>query len=473
MRSEIATPHSVPLSQRNVNEEMKKRINIAAIVDKMQTAVQHLASLCPRNRFFTLLLAVANSSLFTLHSSLFISCSTDEASEAPAVQYEMPVAVSASAMLYEEGAEEQRAARRTEWTPPTGYYLYEQLYQGENYVNLPNLSQSVIDLFMTHDNAEGDANTGVDKLHTRLRHSPSATTTSQWKLSLPNITLPGPPERKLTEDDVKQGNYYAYGFVPRDAAEDASLEKLRPNDATYTWAEGAVLTIQGLQSVATDPCVIIGANHGPNDHDDGGLTAGNFQFYLNRTAGNPPTNYLYFLFDHLYSAFSISMRVNGDYHVLRHIKLKRIYLRTETTTGVTPSKTNVTITLKSNSGGNNPISGDIFYETSDNTPTDRLIYSNSEGYPLTDNYSMFLGHFMPNSVSKLILTSVYDVYDTEGNLIRKDCSATNTMHLSDLFSGQTVSARGWKYKVWLTINPTYLYVMSNPDLNNPTVTVDN
>ena len=57
---------------------MKKRINIAAIVDKMQTAVQHLASLCPRKRFFTLLLAVANSSLFTLHSSLFIACTSEE-----------------------------------------------------------------------------------------------------------------------------------------------------------------------------------------------------------------------------------------------------------------------------------------------------------------------------------------------------------------------------------------------------------
>jgi hypothetical protein len=86
---------------------------------------------------------------------------------------------------------------------------------------------------------------------------------------------------------------------------------------------------------------------------------------------------------------------------------------------------------------------------------------------------------MPNSVSKLILTSVYDVYDTnitpehpDGNLIRKDCSATNTMLLSELFSGQSVSHRGWKYKVRLTIKPTYLYMMSEPDLDNPTVSVE-
>ena len=92
---------------------------------------------------------------------------------------------------------------------------------------------------------------------------------------------------------------------------------------------------------------------------------------------------------------------------------------------------------------------------------------------------MFLGHFMPNSVSKLILTSVYDVYDTNitpehpnGNLIRKDSRATNTLSISQLFKGQTESVRGWKYELMLTINPTYLYMMSDPDLNNPTVTVE-
>ena len=419
---------------------------------------------------------------------LWACSSDDEVAEAPASasEHEIPIAVSASASLFEDVTEEPFAARRaTEWTPPTGYYLYEKLYEDESYVLPPDLSQSTIDLFMTHDNETGEATTVVNPLHVRLRYSPSATTTSQWKLSLPNVTLPPPSERKLTEDDVKQGKYYAYGFVPRDAADDASITKLRPDDPTCTWAKGAVLTIHGLKSIATDPCVIIGAKEGPDkDHCDD-LKAGDFQFSLDtgktgeegHKVINP--NYLYFLFDHLYSAFSISMKVNGTYHKIRHIKLKKIYLRTETTTGTSPSKTNVTITLQSNGIGNNPIVGDVKYEPNDDTPTDRLIYNNSVGYSLTDEYSIFLGHFMPNSVSKLILTSVYDVYDTnitpehpDGNLIRKDCSATNTMLLSELFSGQSVSHRGWKYKVRLTIKPTYLYVLSEPDLDNPTVTVE-
>ncbi len=419
---------------------------------------------------------------------LWACSSDDEVAEAPASasEHEIPIAVSASASLFEDVTEEPFAARRaTEWTPPTGYYLYEKLYEDESYVLPPDLSQSTIDLFMTHDAAEGDASTVVNPLHTRLRYSPATPpSTSEWKLSLPNVTVPE-TGKKLTEDDVKQGKYYAYGFVPRDAADDAEITKLRPDDEECTWSEGAVLTIHGLKSIATDPCVIIGAKEGPDkDHCDD-LKAGDFQFSLDtgktgeegHKVINP--NYLYFLFDHLYSAFSISMKVHGTYHAIRRIHLKKIYLRTETDDGTSSSKTDVTIRLESNGVGNNPIVGDISYVTTDDTPTDRLIYNNSVGYPLTDEYSMFLGHFMPKSVSKLILTSVYDVYDTnitpehpDGNLIRKDCSATNTMLLSELFSGQSVSHRGWKYKVRLTIKPTFLYMMSEPDLDNPTVSVE-
>ena len=417
---------------------------------------------------------------------LWACSSDDEVAEAPASEHEIPIAVSASASLFEDVTEEPFAARRaTEWIPPTGYYLYEKLYEDESYVLPPDLSQSTIDLFMTHDAAEGDASTVVNQLHTRLRYSPATPpSTSEWKLSLPNVTVPE-TGKKLTENDVKEGNYYAYGFVPRDAADDASIAKLRIDNVEQPWSKGAVLTILGLKSIATDPCVIIGAKEGPNADNCENLKAGDFQFHLNtgKTTVDEvevvKPNYLYFLFDHLYSAFSISMRVDGTYHKIRHIKLKKIYLRTETTTGTSPSKTNVTITLQSNGIGNNPIVGDVKYEPNDDTPTDRLIYNNSVGYSLTDEYSIFLGHFMPNSVSKLILTSVYDVYDTnitpehpDGNLIRKDCSATNTMLLSELFSGQSVSHRGWKYKVRLTIKPTYLYVLSEPDLDNPTVTVE-
>ena len=429
-------------------------------------------------------------------------------------QAEIPIFVSMSAAPFEDGTERQNAARRA-WTPPTGYYLYSSLFGEDSYENLPNLSQSTIDLFMTHDSETGDATTVLNPLHAQLRYSPATPpSTNLWKLSLPNVTLPE-SDTKLTEDDVKSGNYYAYGFVPKDAADGAEIDNLYIEDVKQPWAKGAVLTIKGLKSVATDPCVIIGAKHGfavdrggnvidyydggyidkddpANGYDDGKderinrLRAGDFQFSLDtgkRTVDDKEVinpNYLFFLFDHLYSALSISMRVNGDYDKLRHIKLKGLKLRTLTSEG-SPYKADVTITLRANDEGTNPVSdsdiSDPFRIVYSETPG--VIYTNSTGLLLKTDYSQFLGNFMPNGVSKLILTSTYDVYDTnitpehpDGNLVRKDCSATNTLVLSDLFSEQTESKRGWRYKVDLTITPTYLYVMSDPDLDNPTVVVN-
>ena len=413
------------------------------------------------------------------------ACSSDELSETPAYAsgHEMPIELAALATPYEDGAEARSTSRRTSWNPPYGYNLYESLYDG-SFINIPDLSQSTIDLFMTHDNTVGEAATVKNPLNARLRY---VSATNKWKLMLPNDIK--------NDDDVQEGNYYAYGFIPRDAANSASIEKLPEHS---NWADGAVLTILGMKAVATDPCVIIGAKHGFSEDYDGEyidrngnsaydegtdtrtnrLRAGNFQFKLDtgkrivdgKEVINP--NYLYFLFDHLYSAFSISMRVQGDYNALRTIKLKALYLKTKNSSGATAEKTDVTVTLIKNDSETNPISNITYAPSTDETKSDSTIYKNREGFPLTTEYSSFLGHFMPQGVSTLILTSLYDVYDTKGNLIRENCKATNTMVLKDLLTDQLEAKRGWRYQVNMTINPTYLYVLSEPDLNNPTVIVE-
>ena len=84
---------------------------------------------------------------------------------------------------------------------------------------------------------------------------------------------------------------------------------------------------------------------------------------------------------------------------------------------------------------------------------------------------------MPQDVNTLIVTWKYDIYDknpkkdSDGNLIynlvRKDSEATNTLPLSKVINGFTALERGKKYSIRLTVKPTYLYVMSDDDLNNP------
>ena len=85
---------------------------------KMQTAVRHLAALCSRNSLYGLLLAVANSSLFILHSSLLMACSNegDESQQGP--QQEQQVMGFAATVAESETAGAR--ATRAEGDPEPG-----------------------------------------------------------------------------------------------------------------------------------------------------------------------------------------------------------------------------------------------------------------------------------------------------------------------------------------------------------------
>jgi hypothetical protein len=284
--------------------------------------------------------------------------------------------------------------------------------------------------------------------------------TGKWRLSI----------RRVDPDDVKEGDYYVYGFIPSDAADDATIAMLS-EETCYTAC--ATLTIKGLRTAGYDACVIIGAKEGPDADHDNGLVAGDFK--INLKTGDSPKNYLYLLFDHLCSAVSIGIKVDGDYNTLRTIKLKQLTLQTATESGLMAEKADVTVDLVANTMGINPISG-LSYGATDKGAS---VYLSDEGLTLTTSYQSFLSHFLPiTDVTKVVITCVYDVYDkdtsinTAGNLVRKDCKASNTIRLSDIISYFPGVQRGWKYGINMTVKPTYLYVLSEPDLDNPTVSVE-
>jgi hypothetical protein len=132
---------------------------------------------------------------------------------------------------------------------------------------------------------------------------------------------------------------------------------------------------------------------------------------------------------------------------------------------------NAVITLTANSEGNDPITNVQF--TPYGTETEAgSVFTSETGHELNEGYQEFTGHFMPQGVTDVILESIYDVYDKKGNLVRLGCTATNKLNLS-MFSQQTEALRGRRYTINLTINPTYLYVLSEPDLDDPTVEIDN
>lgn len=270
--------------------------------------------------------------------------------------------------------------------------------------------------------------------------------------------------------ELSPGDYYLYGYVPNSPGINFTVTDLSGSNAAFS--SGAKVMLQNVPSVMpNDLCVVIGAKDGTDKETVTGLKKGDFKYNASTiSSGSGGTgNFVFLLFDHLYSALRVNMRVNSDYNALRTIKLKSLKLKTQVGETVSKKKTDITITLEANNVNADPINN-ISYDSdpagADNN--DGIEYwSSPSGVELTTGYQPFTGHFMPNGITTMILTSTYDVYDKKGNLIRKDCEATNTMKLSDLLTGQTATLRGRRYTINMTIQPTYLYVMSDPDLENP------
>ena len=341
------------------------------------------------------------------------------------------------------------------WSVPSGYVAYEDGIQP-------------IGIAFTKNNE--DPTVGADPSNPKSMIGNFFYSSGKWRTSL---------------EDIKAGTtYYLYGYIPYLPAIRYSIMDLYPdddddsNDATNTkhdgYSTGAIMKLENVPTVMpNDFCVVIGAKHGTNKETDSGLRRGDFAY---TTSGSVNGNYIFLLFDHLYAALRIKMKVHADYATMRTIKLKSLQLSTQA--GETTSKDHNTITIKlqANDGSASPIKGDISYEQTGaiiGTGDDKGLefWSSAAGEELTTSFQDFTGHFMPSGITTLILTSVYDVYDRKVNLIREGCSATNTMPLEELLTEQKITERGKRYTVKMTILPTYLYVLSDPDLDNPTVTI--
>ena len=289
--------------------------------------------------------------------------------------------------------------------------------------------------------------------------------------------------RTSVEDIQPNTNYLLYGYIPASPAIKYSITDYDgadgPNGANGEYSDGAIMTLQNVPTVMPhDLCVVIGAKHGYDREHDGNsdgtnrLRMGDFSF---TTSSKTTGNFVFLLFDHLYAALRVRITVHEDYNDLRTIKLKSLQLSTQAGETKTRKKTDITVKLEANDGSASPIT-EITY---DQPAEYELIegglefWSSKDGEDLkSDVYTECVGHFMPSDITTLILTSVYDVYDKKKNLIRKDCKATNTIVLQDLLTGQIRAERGKRYTINLIVQPTYLYMLSEPDLDNPTVKVE-
>jgi hypothetical protein len=188
---------------------------------------------------------------------------------------------------------------------------------------------------------------------------------------------------------------------------------------------------------------------------------------------------MFLLFDHLYSALRFEYIVSEKYDALRTIKLKKVELKADAKESYICQ-----ITLYANTTETSPISDITFtQDPSAGTMSYQSLYSSTDlgagGDPLGEKVldhttpQGFMGGFVPGDNLTFTLRTTYDVYDKSGNKTRSNQMSENVLNMKNIFIDQTSWLnRGTYYTVRLKVDPTYLYVLSDPDLDNPTVVVN-
>lgn len=255
---------------------------------------------------------------------------------------------------------------------------------------------------------------------------------------------------------VKQGlEYYVYGFMPASFSPSASIS---PNNGSYE--NKAVVSLNGIDAVTpADVCLVTGVK-GFNTPITSSETNGNVELGCFSYTGQPEgQNFIYLLLDHLFACINLEFSVDARYSELRKIKLRKVTIAVSGT----PKKRNLTVTID----GSNYTVEDVESDANSNPAT---VYDKTdpEDYiPIEGNTPLSVpGYFTPSLTTSFIVTSTYDVYDLEDNLVRNGCKAENSLKLN-----VTEAIRGNCYPVKFVIKPTYLYQLSEPDLDNPTIQV--
>ena len=355
------------------------------------------------------------------------------------------------------------------WTTPeyTDYKNETKHFVTYDYLNgmfnnQKNLVNKSIGVFLTKD--------GEPPLETSFFYR-TTSEGSRWQMSL---------------DEIPAGDYHIYGFIPKEDAESAAIR------ANESYGNGAILTIHGLNTVTpSDVCVIVGAKDDGTwqtsyDSDEAshtvyGLEQG--QFDVTFRSGDGAKNFIFLLFDHLYSALRFRFTVHPEYAALRTIKLRKLELTSyqdKHETGVR-AKYNATITLQQNDSGDSPIVNVIFSPDITSAYVSQApIFDGEVKLPVYPELpEEFMGCFVPGDYRHFKLRSTYDVYDNnitpehpDGNLIRQGCQAENSFDLTQKFGNDLKVTRGHSYSYTITVQPTYLYMLSEPDLDNPTLNVE-
>jgi hypothetical protein len=278
-----------------------------------------------------------------------------------------------------------------------------------------------------------------------------------------NTTLKG-WESNITVKEERQ--YYLYGYMPAEMA-GVSVNVSAPESGKFS--DGVNMTLTGLPAFTEDDvCLIVGVER-LSDLVSSATTnvqEGNYSYL----SGIVDRNYVNLLMGHLYVSLQLSFKLDAEYAKLRSIHLKKVEMTLPKESG----KVTATVNLRAGKGIYQP-TFDISSSSADITATLLNATAPANEMVLDNRYTQ--NSLVVNSVycapnifsgggARLKIRTTYDVYDRTGNTNLGERTAENILQIAaSMKSGQ-------QKNVILTVNPTYLYVLSDGDLDNPVITIN-
>ena len=270
----------------------------------------------------------------------------------------------------------------------------------------------------------------------------------------------------LTPFSVKENTqYYLYGYMPASI----SATQSAPEGG---YSNGMNLTLSNLPAITTDDvCVLVGVQRvGANPTGLPTVTEGQYGFLT----GIKGQNYLNLLMAHLYAKVKVSFKIDSEYAELRSIHLKKVTL-----TSKYANSASVTVNLRSGQGIGSPAfpsgSEGAVEQTVTLLDTEKILDKSFVTTPLTLDIPAYCRPMAGDGTYNLTLTTTYDVYDTKGSILGEETSENEiktertsvnkvTLNMSEVGPGQ-------EKVLVLTVKPTYLYVLSDNDADNPTISL--
>ncbi len=274
---------------------------------------------------------------------------------------------------------------------------------------------------------------------------------------------------------INQTKYAVYGSMPYVSG--ATITLPSGDETNY------VLTLPGMKpGTAVDVCSVVGVKkaEGANPAiEDSGIKLGAFGYESNEDAKQ--ANALFLLMDHLYAAIDFKFKIDEGYNKYRDIKIKSVAIASKGKEATTVVK------FLPNTTGTNPITeATTTYGSSASTSSSEKMFEAKSASDVKllskDGNLICTGYIAPADAETLsgldnvfTITTTFDVYD-KGNeekdidpvCVRSGATATNKLKVSQFSKLE----RGKKYTINATVIPTYLYQLSDNDLNNPSVSFE-